>query len=157
MKSTLTIQDDTVTSDSRQAGASWWQEVLKAQHHPASWLARFGLFVWVASIPSVAIFANLAVKRFEEIHTDHLIAEMLHYYLFAYFWPVGLIRHSMCGVDNANMVWVLLLQVIGFWVLCLYFLAKTHGSPITFRHLLPAAVVFSANSAMTWVVGIRHC
>lgn len=156
MKSMLNIHDTAVTSDDH-AGSSWWQGMLNAQHPSASLMVRFSLFLWVASIPTLAIFTNILVKRFDEIHTDHPIAEALHYYLCAYFWPVGLIRHSMCGGNNSGVVWMLIIQVVVFWVLCLRFLAKTSGSSITFRHLMPAAVVFSANSAMTWAVGIVHC
>lgn len=156
MKSMFNIHDTAVTSGDR-AGSSWWQGVLNAQHHSASWLVRFSLFLWVASIPTLAIFTNILVKQFEEIHTDHPIAEVLHYYLASIFWPMSLVGHS-CGPSYGSIVLVLLLiQMIVFLVLCLRFLAKTSGSTITFRHLLPAVVVFSINSAMTWAVGILHC
>ena len=136
---------------------AWWRDLFQTQHRSSSWLVRLGLFVWVMSIPTLAIFTNILVKRFEEIHTDHLLAEALHYYLASIFWPMSLVRRS-CGPSYGSIVlFLLLIQMVLFWVLCLRFLAKTSGSPITFRHLLPATVVFSINSAMTWAVGVLHC
>ena len=141
----------------RSPWSTWWQDLVQAQHPSVGWLGRLALFVWVASIPSLAILANLVVKQFHEIDGNHVVAQVLHYACCSVFWPTVFFRPYRRGLSNDAFVDTLVLvQVVVVVVLARSYLINTRNVPITFRHLLPTAVVFAANSVMTWTLGIRH-
>lgn len=141
----------------RSPWSIWWQDLVQVQHPSVGWLGRLALFVWVASLPSLAILANLILKHFDELDGSHVFAQVLHYACGSVFWPTVLFRQYGRGMSNGGLVDTLLLvQVVVLVVLARSYLMKTRNVPITFRHLLPTAVVFAANSVMTWTLGIRH-
>ena len=141
----------------RSSWSIWWQSLVQAQHPSVGWFGRLALFLWVASIPSLAILANLVVKQFHEINGNYVVAQVLHYACCSVFWPTVLCRPYRRGLSYEAFVDTLVLvQVVVLVVLARSYLMKTRNVPITFRHLLPTAVVFAANSVMTWTLGIRH-
>lgn len=135
---------ETITSDPT---STWWRQVLDAQLPTTSLLVRFGLFVWVASLPSLVILVNIVTKQFDEIESHHLLSEAVHYYLCSIFWPV---RPHWISWE------AVLLQIALFTWLCRSYLVKTRTAPMYFRQLLPTLLVFSTNSLITWMAGITH-
>ena len=128
--------------------SSWWERVQQAQHPASSLAVRLGLFLWVASLPSLIIFANIVTKQFDELQSDHLLAEAVHYYVCSILWPVR--PHSSFNLE------FVIIQLMLFTWLCWSYLGKTRTSSITFRHLLPTFLGFATNSLMTWMFGIAH-
>jgi hypothetical protein len=133
--------------DALGTAPTWWSQVLNAQLPTTSLPVRFALFVWVASLPSIVILANIVTKQFDELQSDHLLAEAVHYYMCSILWPVR--PHSF----NLECV---IIQLMLFTWLCWSYLGKTRTSSITFRHLLPTFLGFATNSLMTWMLGIAH-
>jgi len=135
----------------QDARPSWWQTALEAQHPVASPLVRLVVFVWVASLPSLTILTNIAIKWPDEVPGHRLMASFVHYYLSSIFWPMAVARYSR----STPVFELLVLQVLAILVVLYHFMATTRkADSLTFRHVLPTGAAALANSLVTWAVGV---
>jgi hypothetical protein len=111
---------------------------------------RFALFVWVASLPSIVIMANIVTQRWDFLRMDHLAADLFHFALCSVFWPIAIGWRS----PSAAVGQMLLLQSLALAAFGWHYLAKTRATTVTFRHLMPTLLAFSFNSLFTWAIGV---
>lgn len=150
MTNHLDTPDTTIITDPREGCPSWWEQVQQTEHPAASLAVRLRLFLWVASMPSIVIMANIVTKRSDFLDMNHLAADLFHFALCSVWWPIAIgWRSPHAAVGELLLLQTLVLAAFGW-----HYLAKTRAKPVTFRHLMPTAIAFSVNSLFTWVIGV---